>query len=146
VRRNCSRRPPCHARKSPRIVLHLHVVEMVAGNAVQGQRRQAPTALRRVRRHPCLHAISAVRSAMYGRDRLPLRFEKAVHRGPVHRVHGAVHGARMRRQPLDLRSTVRLRPFSLRAPELLDFSKPVLPPLRIFTVRSWVLCFSPWPA
>jgi hypothetical protein len=75
--------------------------------------------------------------------RYPFVLKGAVHRGPVHRVHGAVHGARTRRQPLDLRSTVRLRPFSLRAPELLNFSKPVLPPLRIFTVRSWFLRSSP---
>jgi hypothetical protein len=78
----------------------------------------------------------ALGSAMDGPEQIPFRFERAVHRGPVHRVHGAVHGARTRRQPLDLRSTVRLRPFSLRAPGLLNFCKPVLPPLRIFTVRS----------
>jgi hypothetical protein len=52
VRHNRSRRPPCHSRKSPRVVLHLHVVEMVAGNAVQGQRRQAPAARRRTPASP----------------------------------------------------------------------------------------------
>ena len=56
--------------------------------------------------------------------------------GLGYRVHDAVHCARTRRQPLDLRSTVPLRPFSLRAPELLNVSKPVLPPLKIITVRS----------
>jgi hypothetical protein len=61
-------------------------------------------------------ASRAVRSCTNGTDRVPLRFEWAVHHGPVHRVHGAVHRARASPWPLDLRSTVRLRSFPLRVP------------------------------
>jgi hypothetical protein len=49
-------------------------------------------ALRRHRRRPRLHAFQAVRSAMSGQDRVPLHLMKPVHRGPMDRDHGPVHG------------------------------------------------------
>jgi hypothetical protein len=49
-------------------------------------------------------------------------------------------------QPLDRRTMAQPSRFPLRPPVFLQFHKPVLPPLRIFTVRSCVLYFSPWPA
>jgi hypothetical protein len=82
------------------------------------------------------HASRALGSAMNGPDQIPLHLKGTVHRGPVRRAHGAVHGARVHPWLLDLRSTALRWLFCLRAPDLLDFSKPVLPPLRIFTVRS----------
>jgi hypothetical protein len=47
--------------------------------------------LRRRRRRPRVHTCRAIRSCMDGPDRVPLRVMRPVHRGPVHRAHGAVH-------------------------------------------------------
>jgi hypothetical protein len=47
-------------------------------------------------------ASRAVGSCTGGSDRIPLRFEWAVHRGPVHHVHGAVHCTRASPRLLDL--------------------------------------------
>jgi hypothetical protein len=84
-------------------------------------------------------ASRVVGSCTGGSHRIPLRFEWAVHRGPVHRVHGAVHRTRASPRPLDLRSTVRLRPFPLRVPGKFYIHMPVLPPKRILAVRSSIL-------
>jgi hypothetical protein len=78
-----------------------------------------------------LRASWAFGSRSDGSDHIPLRFERAV------------HGARAHGQPLDLRSTVQLWPFPLRVPGFSRFCMLVLPPLKIFTNRSWFLCFSP---
>jgi hypothetical protein len=44
-----------------------------------------------------VHTSRAVRSCVDGPDRVPLRVMRPVHRGPVHRAHGAVHGTRAHR-------------------------------------------------
>jgi hypothetical protein len=58
-----------------------------------------------------VHTFRAVGSRTSGPDHVPLRLKRAVHRGPVHQAHGAVHGARASPWPLDLRSTVPGWPF-----------------------------------
>jgi hypothetical protein len=55
--------------------------------------------------------IKTVGSSTSGCDLFGAYPFDAVHRGPVHRVHGAVHRACTRPRPLDLRSTVWLRRF-----------------------------------
>jgi hypothetical protein len=91
----------------------------------------------------CLFASTAFRSQVDGQDRIPLRVMGPIHRGPVSRAHGAVHRARARPRPLDLRSTVQLWHFLLRAPEQFNFRMPVLPPYKNLAVRSWILLASP---
>jgi hypothetical protein len=74
----------------------------------------------------CLHASWIVGSLIYGANQIKGYPFGAVHRGPVRRVHVAVHRTRARPRPLDLRSTVRLWRFLLRAPEQFRFRMPVL--------------------
>jgi hypothetical protein len=91
----------------------------------------------------CLFASTTFRSRVDGQDHIPLRVMGPVHRGPVSRAHRAVHRARARPRPLDLRSTVRLWHFLLRAPEQFNFHMPILPPYKNLAVRSWTLLASP---
>jgi hypothetical protein len=55
VRHNFPHRPPCRVRKRPHIILHQLVVGLVAGNAVQGQRRRTPAARRQTPATPPPH-------------------------------------------------------------------------------------------
>jgi hypothetical protein len=96
-------------------------------------------ALRRARRRPSpARVLGRGISDGCAKSRTPC-FEWPVHRGPVSRAHGAVHGVRTRWQPLDPRSTVRLRRFTLRVPGKFCIRMPVLPPSKILTIRSWFL-------
>jgi hypothetical protein len=90
-----------------------------------------------------LHAFWAVGFATDARDHVPLRLEWPVHRGPVSRAHGPVHGVHTCWQPLDPRSTVRLRRFTLRVPGKFCIRMPILPPIKILADRSWFLSLSP---
>jgi hypothetical protein len=82
-----------------------------------------------------LQASRALRSCVDGPDHVPLRVMRPVYHGPMCRAHGAVHGARARRQSLDPRSTVLLWRFPLRAPEFSQSCMPVFPPRKILAVR-----------
>jgi hypothetical protein len=94
---------------------------MLACGRVSGRERRlgaTPASSRRAPPHSSdvaaasrTRASRAVGSCTGGSDRVPLRFEWAVHRGPMHRVHDAVHRACAHRQPLDPRSTVPLWQF-----------------------------------
>jgi hypothetical protein len=140
-------RPPCHVRTRLRYEMHQLVDQMMAGSTVQGRRRRASAARRRSPANPAA-TPACVRPGSLDHWFTTLiktrgyRFG-AVHRGPVRRVHGAVHHIRARLQPLDLRSTVRLWHFLLRAPEQLYFRMTVLPPYKNLAYRSWFLQSSP---
>jgi hypothetical protein len=114
-------RPPCHVRTRLRYEMHQLVDQMMAGSTVQGRRRRASAARHSSSVNPaatptCMRPGSLDRwsTALIKTRGYPFG---AVHRGPVRRVHGAVHRARARPWSLDLRYTVRLWRFLLRAPE-----------------------------
>jgi hypothetical protein len=103
---------------TPRTRVHASPLHFVLScGRVSGRERRPGEMPARSRRAPphfcvlaaasCTRASSAVRSCAGGSDRIPLRFEWAAHRGPVDRVHGAVHHARAHRRRLDSRSTAR---------------------------------------
>jgi hypothetical protein len=86
-------------RKLPLCVLHPLVYETVAESSLQSSRRRSAAARHRaapvsgvVAAARRTHASRTVRSVMDGPGRVPLRFKWPVHRGPMDRAHGSVHG------------------------------------------------------
>jgi hypothetical protein len=143
VRPDRARRARNRVCKRLRVVLPQPVVEEMARSAVEGLRRRAAAARRRaapvsgdIAAARRMYLIRAVRSRANGQDRVPFRLKRD---GPRW-----THGPRLRPGPRCTHAPsavgsqihgVEWR-FCLRVPGNLNISKPVLPPLKIITVRS----------